>query len=226
MIKNVKVYALKESVIASGYPMRTETPLNLDYEKAKIKDIKRGAKLGGVDSGTGHDNFAKGILVQFDWTTPVLMQPQILRYHHIDIVSSQSSMHKITKMDIKNSVGSMIHKDVLEIVQDMIDIYEDDLFWKDHEVVTIDNLTLTRSQLWRAIVHNCPQGLLKTARYTTNYLQLKTMYQQRRFHKLVEWKEFCEWCLSLPMFKEFCLKKGDELEAWTELMKKEMLGVK
>lgn len=41
-----------------------------------------------------------------------------------------------------------------------------------------------------------------TAGVTTNYLQLKTMYYQRRDHSLVSWKEdFVNWVEGLPMFK-------------------------
>lgn len=41
---------------------------------------------------------------------------------------------------------------------------------------------------------------------TTNYRQLKTIYFQRKDHKLDEWHKFCDWCESLPLFKELCLK--------------------
>ena len=36
----------------------------------------------------------------------------------------------------------------------------------------------------------------------TNYQQLKTMYLQRRYHKLNEWRIFCKWCEELPHFVE------------------------
>jgi hypothetical protein len=35
---------------------------------------------------------------------------------------------------------------------------------------------------------------------TTNYQQLKTIYQQRRNHRLPEWQTFCDWCETLPSF--------------------------
>ena len=40
------------------------------------------------------------------------------------------------------------------------------------------------------------------ATMTTNYQQLKTMYLQRRYHKLTEWRTFCKWCEELPHFVE------------------------
>jgi hypothetical protein len=42
---------------------------------------------------------------------------------------------------------------------------------------------------------------------TTNYRQLKTIYHQRKNHRLPEWREFCEWILTLPLFKALCIKE-------------------
>ena len=44
-----------------------------------------------------------------------------------------------------------------------------------------------------------PCGFQLTAGMTTNYRQLKTIYAQRRTHRLPEWREFCAWIETLPM---------------------------
>ena len=56
--------------------------------------------------------------------------------------------------------------------------------------------------LFCEIISNLPSGYLKWMRISTNYLQLKTIYNQRKNHKLIEWKEFCEWIKTLPMAAE------------------------
>ena len=43
---------------------------------------------------------------------------------------------------------------------------------------------------------------------TTNYLQLMNIYQQRKTHRLPEWREFCQELLELPMFKELLIANG------------------
>lgn len=65
---------------------------------------------------------------------------------------------------------------------------------------------ISKSDVYMRIISNCPMGLEQTMRVTTNYLQLKTIHQQRRHHKLKDWQVFCDWIESLPNFKEFCLK--------------------
>ena len=93
-INNVKVYGLEESIKASKYPM------SIDTKKCNYDITDRVKSLGSVDTGTGHDNFLKGIIVQFDWTFTPKCSVEAERYHFIDFVSSQSTMHRITKFDL------------------------------------------------------------------------------------------------------------------------------
>ena len=48
------------------------------------------------------------------------------------------------------------------------------------------------------LLYNAPTGIMLTAGISTNYLQLKTIYGQRRNHVLPEWRWFCSWIKSLP----------------------------
>lgn len=68
-----------------------------------------------------------------------------------------------------------------------------------------------KKELFMKIVSNVPMGFQLWAGMSTNFLQLKTIYNQRKKHKLPEWRQFCEWIETLPMFKELVLK-GDKNE--------------
>jgi hypothetical protein len=48
------------------------------------------------------------------------------------------------------------------------------------------------------LLYNIPVCFKLTAGMTTNYQQLKTIYQQRKTHRLPEWKAFCKWIETLP----------------------------
>ena len=48
------------------------------------------------------------------------------------------------------------------------------------------------------LIYNIPSGFELTARMTTNYRQLKTMYSQRKHHRLPDWKYICRWIETLP----------------------------
>ena len=52
--------------------------------------------------------------------------------------------------------------------------------------------------MYLEILYNNPAGFRLTAGMTTNYRQLKTIYAQRKNHRLPEWREFCKWIQTLP----------------------------
>lgn len=52
---------------------------------------------------------------------------------------------------------------------------------------------------------NIPMGLEYTARMTTNYLQLKTIYNQRKNHRSKQWQDFCEWIKTLPYAQQLII---------------------
>lgn len=187
-INNTAVYGLEKSIKASGNPMRTE----IDNGEIGEKDIGRAIKLGNTRNGEGHDNFLKGILVQMDLTAPLYFWKQAQRYHWFDFVSSQSTMHCLLKFDVSNQCVKETNKDILTIIQTLVNEYK---------ALLDDNPD--KKEKWRELVASLPSGFCLTATMTTNYQQLKTMYLQRRYHKLKEWQEFCKWCDSLPRFIEF-----------------------
>lgn len=179
-LENINVYNLENAVKASKYPMATDA--------SKVtSDITNVTKnLGEAAPGTGHDNFLQGILVSFDLTCTNKMWIEFERYHFADIVSSQSTMHRISKLATTDCFNEYVTKEVIDLVNKLVDKYNET---NDKE----DYLTL---------LYNIPSGIELTAQVVTNYRQLKTMYIQRKDHRLPEWREFCKSILELPHFKE------------------------
>lgn len=200
-IKNVNVYGLENSIRAAKYPKS----VNLEsLDTTLTKGIKACANC---KTGEGHDNFLKGIIVQFDLTFSNKAWVELQRYHFIDFVSSQSTMHKITKFDIKQQCNHYVDPRIIDIVQDKINEYnrlnklnETNVFSKERQDIM--------NELYLEILYNVPSGFQITAGMTTNYQQLKTIYQQRRHHRLPDWQIFCDWCESLPLFKELCIDRN------------------
>ena len=205
-IINLKIYGLEESILRSGYPMQVGHPEELNERVNKIKNIdcthywshctKRAERLANTTTGSGHNNFLKGIIVQFDLRYPEYFSPQLQRYHWIDIVSSQSKMHKLTSRQLTlEDFTPDTWSGVIEHCNFMINLYNS-LEDKDE-----------KEQAFNELISSLPSGYLKWMGISTNYLQLKTIYNQRKSHKLVEWREFCNWIESLPMAKELILTK-------------------
>lgn len=186
-IINTEVYGVEKSLKASGNPMRT----SFDRDAVNEKDMKRAMRLGGARNGEGHDNFLKGIIVQMDLIAPLYFWKQAQRYHWFDFVSSQSTMHCLLKFNIESQCVKDTDPRVIEVEQSLVDEY-----------FKMDENDPTKKEKWRTIVASLPCGFCLGATMTTNYQQLKTMYLQRRYHKLEEWHVFCRWCETLPYFKE------------------------
>lgn len=187
-IGKTEVYGLEFAIKASGNPMRTV----LNREDNTEKDFLRATKLGTCRSGEGHDNYLKGIVVQFDVTAPLYWWKQAQRYHFFEFVSSQSTMHCLLKFDIANQCVSETNKEILTIVERVKDEYNQ---------IPDTDVELKKAK-WRELVASTPCGFCLGATMVTNYQQLKTMYNQRKTHKLKEWHAFCDWCETLPHFTE------------------------
>lgn len=203
-IENTQVYGLNKSIIASGNAMRTSMDDNT--KEPTDKDFKRACNLGTTHVGEGHDNFLNGIIVQFDIYAPLYMWKQLQRYHFLDFISSQSTMHRLTKFNIKEQCVSDVDELILNRYQELLDYYN--LLVEESKTVEDKSThTFMITKTWRTLVASLPCGFVLGATMTTNYRQLKTIYNQRKHHKLNEWHEFCSWCESLPSFQELCLSR-------------------
>lgn len=179
-ITNYNVYNLDNAIKASKYPMAID-PKSKDEQ---ITGIVR--ELGSMDRGSGHDNFLHGILVSFDLTCSNKMWVEFQRYHFADIVSSQSTMHKVTKLLEKDVFNEHVDDKIKVILMGMLrDYYEE-----------------PNKENYLRLLYNIPSGIELTAHIVTNYGQLKTIWYQRHNHRLPEWRKFCDWILTLPHFSE------------------------
>ena len=167
LIGDIETFGLEWATMASGLPMK-----EIDLPcKLQEKDIQRAKKLADTPIGTGHDNFLVGITVHMTITATVKWWQQFQRYHFADIVSSQSTMHKLPDM-LKNGTFLFHEKTNHAMIDLLLKMAEDGASLEE-------------------LAYSCPMGLQITAAVTTNYRQLKTIYQQRKNHRLQEWKGFC-----------------------------------
>lgn len=185
-ISNVRVYDLKESVIACRNAMRTEMP---EYtEEEFCESMKRAEALANSQAGSGHQTFLSGIRVSFDIRYPNYISPELQRYHWLDIVTSSSKMHKLTKMDMDNCYNKYVTAESKEQMKQLVALY--------NNAPTYENFML--------LVSNCPQGIELFMRVSTNYLQIRTIVRQRYHHRLKEdWGAFIDFARNLPYSKEF-----------------------
>lgn len=225
-IEHVKVYDLKESVIAARNAMRLEIPEYTDEEFEK--SLERAKKLVQASKNSSnvkcHDNFLTGIRVSFDMKYTQYITKQFQRYHWFDYVSSSSLMHRLVKMNLDKASNKYVSKDVIDYVNNYIELYnhlleekEQNSFighnftLRDGTVIKCDNVEDALYTCYMIIISNCPMGVELFVRVSTNYKQLQTIYFQRKHHKLKEdWGAFIEFIESLPYAKELIIGENEE----------------
>ena len=187
-IENWKVYDLKESVIACRNAMRI-TPAQITDEEFN-SSMPRAIILANSPSGSGHQTFLSGIRVSFDIKYPNYISPELQRYHWIDIVSSSSKMHRLSSMDMDTCFNKYVTDESKEQMKRLVKKFNETKSYEDFMVM----------------LSNCPQGLELFMRVSTNYLQLRTLYRQRKTHKLKEdYGAVCEFIEKLPYANEFII---------------------
>lgn len=201
IIQDLNVYDLEKTLIASGYAMVEDYSEEMLQNELKTlsedltnnKHYKRALKLTKAALNSGHPNFLSGILVSMDVTFTNKVWVEWQRYHFQQIVTSQSTMHRISKFDLDEAFIEYVDQGVLERLKELQKEY--------NENKTMDN--------YLKLLYSTPAGLKLTARVTTNYLQLMTMYQQRHHHRLPEWRQFCDELIAkLPLFDELLFTNG------------------
>ena len=146
---------------------------------------KRGRTLGNVPKGSGHNSLFKGVEFNMIIKFPLYWLKELQRYHFTDIISSQSTMHKVLKFNLDDMFSEEVDPRCIEVIKDLKAQYEKEID-KDK-----------KKKIWRRMINSLPDGLHMSQGITMNYLQLTTMIPQREHHKLSEWSEDL-----IPFFKE------------------------
>ena len=175
-IRHGVVYDLEYSINASKFPMRTDTADILgELGKTQIS-------LAKTPPGQGHDNWLQGVRVAFDMDISAKALVEAERYSFMKIVSSTSTMHRITKFDLNECYNDYVDPRIKQVMETLI----------------VDYNNGPTEEKYLRILYSNPAGFTYTVRFTTNYRQLKTIYIQRKTHRLPEWREFCHWIQTLP----------------------------
>lgn len=229
-IHNIEVVGLERALKASGNAMTIGEINTLCNKGEYIKPdiLNRGKKLGSAKQGSGHDHYLSGIDVYMDIKYPLFWSPEAQRYHWFEIITSQSTMHRLTLAGSKEDFNKMFNKYVdqriIDIVREYINRYNYlSEFEKNNSGMychPMSDMTFTKESLeeekykyFMMARSNLPSGYEMWMTVKTSYLQLKTMYNQRKNHKLKEdWGAFISMCNNLPLFLDLIKKENNECQ--------------
>ena len=147
-------------------------------------------------AGTDHSKFLRMINVTCDITAPLYWWKEYDTYKVGTVANSCSTMHTIHKKEFTLDDFSYEHlfeTDVLKTVIGFLNHY------RNEYLITNDK------KCWWQMIQLLPSSYNQLRTVQLNYQVLKSMYLARKQHKLDEWRDFCDWCETLPYFKEVCI---------------------
>lgn len=195
VVSNINVYGFEEAVKGAKYSYA------IDTNAVTSEVTKTTLSLANSKAGSGHDQFMTGIIVQFDLTFSNKAWVEAERYKFLNFISSQSTMHRITKFDLDQAYLPYVDNRIVEIMKEKVKAYNElqaQMTSFKNEGKDVSEMMNTLNEMYLEILYSNPAGFRLTAKMTTNYRALKTIYNQRKDHRLPEWRAFCEWVKTLP----------------------------
>ena len=189
----------------------------LDSGQQYFYDVKLGEndlKLAKTlaNAGPEHGKFLRMINVTCDITAPLYWWKEYDTYKVGTVADSCSTMHKIQAKKFELSDFSFEHlraftfnssdftridsKSVLQATIDVLNAFRNAY-----------NETQDKAYWWQ-MIQLLPSSYNQKRTVQVNYAVLRSMYHQRKNHKLDEWHTFCDWVESLPYAKELILDEN------------------
>ena len=190
----------------------------IQYNLIGPNDMYLARKL--ILGGSEHRKFLRQIFVTVDITAPMYWWSEFDTYKVGTTANSTSKMHKITSkpitldcFEVDDYNNELVVKQTVKDNDPSEHPSSVECFKTNHLVqMAIDSFELLRQKYletndkryWKELIRWLPTSWLQTRTVTMNYENLRTIYHQRKHHKLSEWsKSFCNWVKTLPYASSF-----------------------
>lgn len=136
----------------------------------------------------GHNKFLESIITWWEITAPRYWWSQMDTYR-VATKQSESTMHTLMKKPLTQ-----------------------EMFEGGINLLTLDWLEYLRQQgEFDQLKAELPEAFIQKRIVCCSYKTLQNIYNQRKNHKLREWRYFCDRMLTQVNYPEFIIKKGEDL---------------
>lgn len=205
-LENTNVYGFEAAIRGMRNPMNSWDKSDSEFmpNTAQIIDGQTLCYMGENDltlmkslskAGSDHAKFLRMIHVSVDITAPLYWVAEHDTYKVATVRNSCSFMHKGVAKPFELSDFT----------------FELKCEWELRAIINVLNelrnkyLNTNDFKYFRMIRELLPQGYNVRYTWDANYQVLKSIYFARKNHRLAEWRDFCDWMLTLPYFKEICV---------------------
>ena len=155
-----------------------------------------------ADSGSVHAKYRRMIPVYLDITAPLYLWKEFETYKVGTVANSCSTMHKIhtKKFELSDFSCEHLFHNVNDTEMwldiDFLNVLDNTIFYlnKARELY----LDTKDKNYWWQMIQLLPSSYNQRRTIFLNYEVLYSIYKDRRYHRLDEWRDFCEWIETLP----------------------------
>ncbi len=207
--ENTEIWGFKHAFRGMRNPLASWKKADSEFEAYYFigpNDMTLAKKL--INGGSEHRKFLRQIMVSVDITAPLYWWKEFDTYKVGITANSTSTMHKLASEPI--TIDCFEIDDFDQDVA-LIDIERNPDFIISYcEYLRQEYLETNNKKYWKELVRWLPEGWLQTRTVIMNYENLRTIYHQRKEHKLNEWSgkddstkpNFIAWIKTLPYAEE------------------------
>lgn len=187
-VEHIEVFNLEGALRGMRNPLESWSQSDSHFLEGSFvlgeKDLSLALKL--AKAGRDHSKFLRQIGVCMDITAPDYFWKEFDTYKVGTVANSTSTMHKLATRQL--TLDDFSFDKVTRCTEYILD-YLNNLIVEYQKVKNInpENAKI----IWREIIQSLPMGFNFKRTVTLNFEVLRNMYQARKHHKLVEWREFC-----------------------------------
>ena len=176
------------------------------FQEIGENDLALARKL--INAGSEHRKFLRQIYVSVDITAPLYWWKEFDTYKVGTVANSCSTMHKIHEKEFTWDDFSCEHLINTDKYKETIFVTDNPTAMMDSIIICLNNcrdmfLETKDKKYWWQMIQLLPSSYNQTRTVTMTYENIYTMRQQRKGHKLDEWRvDFFNWSDELPHLKE------------------------
>ena len=148
-----------------------------------------------IDAGPSHRKFMRQIFVSMNIKAPLYWWKEFDTYKVGTTANSCSTMHTITNKEF--TIDDFSHDKMFLGVRRSLE----DVVWHLNTLRTkylAEENPDVKKKYWYSIIQLLPSSYNQLRTVTMSYENLRNMYEQRKNHKLDEWRDFCKVVELLP----------------------------
>lgn len=207
-VRNLDIYGIDSAFRGMRNPMNSWG--KSDSIPGFLGEEDRKLCLDLIKAGPEHRKFLRMIYATMDVTAPLYWWKEFETYKIGTVSNSCSTMHKIA--DKKFVLDDFSCEHLLGRINDGLIAENTPFDCLRHTVAMLNDcrdayLETKDKNYWWQMIQLLPTSYNQLRTISLNYEVLRTIYHQRKNHKLDEWRKFCGFIVDQVPYPEFIMVK-------------------